>query len=132
MIRARQIVSAIVAAVVCFAGVVAAEPAHAHALGEHAADAAHMLAVDADIDHHAILDNDHHGTQPSDDDSSQLPAHSAVFHFHFHSLCFIAIIADAPVFGEISIKHIVIPPEAVASVLTRSTAPPDRPPRIFL
>lgn len=130
MIRVRQIVSAIAAVAVSFAGAMAAEPAHAHPLDAHHVDATHMIVVDADADHHAALLLDH-GLQSSDDDADpQSSNHDAVF--HFHAPCFVAIIADAPVFGEFSIEHVVIPPEAFVSVLTRSTAPPDRPPRIFL
>lgn len=130
MIRARQIVSAIVAAAVCFAGAVAAEPAHAHGLNDHDVDSVHIRAVNADADHHSILAHDHDQSQPSGDADDQVPDHGAVF--HFHSPCFVAIIAEAPVFGEVSVKPVLIAPEQVVSVMTRSTAPPDRPPRAFL
>ena len=130
MIRVRQIVSAIAAIAVSFAGAIGAEPAHAHAFNAHHIDATHLIAVDADADHHASFSHDH-GLQLSDDDADpQSDYHNAVF--HFHAPCFVAIIADTPVFGEVSVKHIVMPPEAFVSVLTRSTTPPDRPPRILL
>ncbi len=130
MIGVRQIVSALVAASLVWAGAIAAEPAHAHDLDGHHADTLHVLTLDADADHHAI--GGPHRDVAGDDQGSNVPdaEHGAVF--HIHSPCFVAIVTDEPVFDAVTIQSVILPTEPVVCVLTRSTAPPDRPPRALL
>jgi hypothetical protein len=131
MIGVRQIVSAMMAASVVWAGAIAAEPAHAHDLDSRHADTFHVLALDAEADHHALIG--HHNDAASDDGeggSAPNPEHGAVF--HIHSPCFIAIMADEPILDAVTIRSIILPPEPVVCVLTHATVPPDRPPRAAL
>lgn len=127
--------SALVAAAVVWAGVIAAEPAHAHTLLNDHAHVIHALTPDAHADHRAAFANHHHDhdVQPSDgDDGSEGRGDEGVV-FHVHaSPGFVSLAAEHVIFTHVVVTVTTSPIEPVLPMLTRSTAPPDRPPRFIL
>ena len=127
----RQIIAAVVAVSVVWAGAASAQPGHAHDLDDGAATALHMLSVDAHADHHAALvthGHDHHDMQHSHDDGGKQPDHEGAV-FHVHATCFVALEPEPLMVAHATVVQAIHPSELVVALHTRSVMPADRPPR---
>ncbi len=131
----RQIMSALMAVTIAWAGAAAAQPAHAHDLSGVHQGVIHALTIHAEADHLAAshahgYDHDTAVHAPVDDGSAP-PEHENEI-FHVHTGCFVALEADYPSFGAIAIEQVAQAAELIVSLHTRSIGPADRPPRTFL
>lgn len=131
----RQIISALVAVSVVWAGAASAQPGHAHDLDDGAATVLHMLSADVHGDHHAaivVLAHDHHhDIGHSDDHEGTPPDHDGTV-FHVHTTCFIALEPEPVTLTHATLVQAIHPSELVVPLHTRSVMPADRPPRTFL
>lgn len=130
----RQIISAILAVSVVWAGAASAQLGHAHGLDDGAVTALHMLSVDAHADHHAAIDthgHDHRDMGHSHDhDGTESDHDSAVF--HVHATCFVALAPECVTIANATVEQAIESNELVQPLHTRSVMPADRPPRSFL
>lgn len=123
--------AAFVATAVAWGSSLGGAPAHAHPLLDHLGTP-HLAVIDADTDHHALLDDHHHrDQQPSDGDQNSPPEHEDAV-FHVHGTSFVAVTPDPIVFNLRAAISSTSQPERLVSLHSRSDMPPDRPPRLIL
>lgn len=129
MVRGRRLIAVCTAFALALFGAVAASPAHAHHHGA-ASHAAHAIALDPhlvdhgdNLDHH---DADHRSQQDGCDDPIQ--AESGV---HAHAFPQFAPVSTS-VTPAPSAWTTVAPAPLAAGAVSRASAPPLRPPRVFL
>lgn len=139
MVFVRQIVAALLAVSVAWAGVASAQPGHSHDLDDGIGGALHLLSAEAHAEHDAAIDihgHDHGNMHHSHDDGGQPDEQSgqktggAIF--HVHAPCLIALEPQSVTVARATVEQSVYLAELVVPLHTRSVMPADRPPRSFL